>query len=151
MPEQKETRWDSKTPPRKPGSSCPKNKGGTPPPPQNTKNGVCQRKCEKEYGGENVLEPLNSGIVIAGKRYGGITVVDRKGGTVAVIRDGKLNESDGYHVVLEAYTKDLKNNTTEELVTELRKREGVETTVADPYQDVEVKASGPAIILVVTD
>jgi len=40
---------------------------------------------------------------------------------------------------------------TEELVKELSKREGVETTIAEPYEDVEVTINGPAIVLVVID
>ena len=38
-----------------------------------------------------------------------------------------------------------------ELVDELRKREGVETHIAGPYQDVTVSVNGPAIVLVVID
>lgn len=40
---------------------------------------------------------------------------------------------------------------TKDLVSELQRREGIESTIAEPYQDVEVKASGPAIVLVVMD
>ena len=45
----------------------------------------------------------------------------------------------------------LENISTADLVTELRKREGVETTVAEPYRDATVSANGPALVLVVTD
>lgn len=38
-----------------------------------------------------------------------------------------------------------------ELVWELEKRFGVEKITAKPYQDVEIKVNGPAIILIVTD
>ncbi len=38
-----------------------------------------------------------------------------------------------------------------DLVRELQTREGVETTIAEPYQDAEVKVNGPAIVLVVID
>ena len=38
-----------------------------------------------------------------------------------------------------------------ELVDELRKREGVETHIAEPYQDVTVSINGPAVVLVVID
>lgn len=37
------------------------------------------------------------------------------------------------------------------LVDELRKREGVETHIAEPYQDVTVSVNGPAVVLVVID
>lgn len=37
------------------------------------------------------------------------------------------------------------------LVDELRKREGVETHIAEPYQDVTVPVNGPAVVLVVID
>lgn len=40
---------------------------------------------------------------------------------------------------------------TAELVNELRRRAGVDTTVAEPYQDVNIKVNGPAVVLVVTD
>lgn len=45
----------------------------------------------------------------------------------------------------------LENVPTANLITELRKREGVETTIVEPYQDAEVSVSGPALVLVVTD
>ena len=45
----------------------------------------------------------------------------------------------------------LENVPTANLITELRKREGVETTIAEPYQDAEVSVNGPALALVVTD
>ena len=40
---------------------------------------------------------------------------------------------------------------TKEIVEELKRREGVETKTAEPYQDVTVQVNGPAIVLVVTD
>ena len=40
---------------------------------------------------------------------------------------------------------------TFDLVDELRKREGVETHIAEPYQDVTVSVNGPAVVLVVID
>lgn len=46
---------------------------------------------------------------------------------------------------------ELKDIPTKSLVDELRSREGVETTIAEPYEDVTVSANGPAIVLVVID
>lgn len=46
---------------------------------------------------------------------------------------------------------DLATVATAELVNELKKREGVETKIAEPYEDVEVSANGPATILIVID
>ena len=46
---------------------------------------------------------------------------------------------------------ELKNVSTKELIDELRNREGVETTIAEPYEDVTVSTNGPAIVLVVID
>ena len=46
---------------------------------------------------------------------------------------------------------DLSCYATCDLVRELQTREGVETTIAEPYQDAEVKVNGPAIVLVVID
>ena len=40
---------------------------------------------------------------------------------------------------------------TKDLVEELLKREGVEATIVEPYRDDEIVASGPSIVLVVTD
>ena len=45
----------------------------------------------------------------------------------------------------------LKDCTTEELVNELVTREGVETTIAAPYEDVVVAANGSAMILKIID
>lgn len=41
--------------------------------------------------------------------------------------------------------------TTEQLVNELKKREGVETKIAEPYQDIELSVNGPAVVLVIKD
>lgn len=46
---------------------------------------------------------------------------------------------------------DLTNVTTAALVEELKMREGVETHIAEPYADLEVKINGPAIVIVVID
>lgn len=46
---------------------------------------------------------------------------------------------------------DLAKAKTCELVSELRKREGVSVTMAEPHEDVSVIVNGPAIVLVVTD
>lgn len=40
---------------------------------------------------------------------------------------------------------------TRELVEELRQREGVEVTIAEPHKDTEIKVNGSAIVLVVID
>lgn len=45
----------------------------------------------------------------------------------------------------------LDGTRTSELVEELKKRDGVETTIAEPHQDISVKVNGPAIVLVVID
>ena len=46
---------------------------------------------------------------------------------------------------------DISNVLTKDLVEELSKRIGVETTIAEPYQDVQIKVNGPAIVMVVID
>lgn len=46
---------------------------------------------------------------------------------------------------------ELEQVPTKYLVEELRRREGVETKIAEPYEDVTVSVNGPAIVLVVTD
>lgn len=45
----------------------------------------------------------------------------------------------------------LKEIKTCELVEELKTREGVEVHLAEPYEDLEVKVNGPAIVFVVID
>ena len=51
----------------------------------------------------------------------------------------------------DAAAAELKHFATCDLVFELERREGVETHVAEPYQDLAVSVNGPAIVLVVTD
>ena len=46
---------------------------------------------------------------------------------------------------------DLKSVKTCDLVLELQLREGVDTTIAEPHEDVTIPVSGPAIVLVITD
>lgn len=46
---------------------------------------------------------------------------------------------------------DISNVPTAELVRELSRREGVEEKIAEPYQDMQIKVNGPAIVLVVID
>lgn len=46
---------------------------------------------------------------------------------------------------------ELRNYKTCELVEELKKREGVETHVAEPYEDVSVQVNGPAVVFVIID
>lgn len=48
----------------------------------------------------------------------------------------------------EMVIEDLK---TCELVEELKKREGVEAHIAEPYENLTITTNGPAIVLVVTD
>jgi hypothetical protein len=45
----------------------------------------------------------------------------------------------------------LENFPTKALVEELKKREGVETQIAEPYQDLSVSVNGPAIVLTIID
>ena len=47
--------------------------------------------------------------------------------------------------------KTLDNITTCELVQELEKREGVQKTTAEPYQNISINIDGPAVVLVITD
>ncbi|WP_141639515.1 BC1881 family protein [Clostridium novyi] len=45
----------------------------------------------------------------------------------------------------------IKNIDTKDLVDELIKREGVKVTIAEPYENKDIKVNGPAIVLVVID
>lgn len=45
----------------------------------------------------------------------------------------------------------LETISTCELVRELKTREGVETHIAEPYQDVTVSVNGPAVVLAIID
>ena len=40
---------------------------------------------------------------------------------------------------------------TSDLLKELQTREGVEITMAEPYEDMKVNVNGPATVLVVID
>ena len=46
---------------------------------------------------------------------------------------------------------DISRISTKELVDELSRRDGVEATTAEPYQDIRVEINGPAIVLVIID
>lgn len=46
---------------------------------------------------------------------------------------------------------DLKNIPTKELVEELSGREGVEKITAEPYEELNIPVSGPAVVMVVID
>lgn len=45
----------------------------------------------------------------------------------------------------------LKDFSTEQLVNELAARDGVDTTIAEPYENIVVTVNGPAIVLKITD
>jgi len=45
----------------------------------------------------------------------------------------------------------LTDVTTKDLVNELRKREGVDTSIVAPYAELTVKAEGPAVVMVIID
>lgn len=45
----------------------------------------------------------------------------------------------------------LKEINTKELVEELKKREGVDTKIAEPYSEAVISLCGPATVLVVID
>lgn len=45
----------------------------------------------------------------------------------------------------------IKDFKTCELVEELKKREGVEAHLAEPYKDLEISVNDPAVVLVVID
>lgn len=47
--------------------------------------------------------------------------------------------------------KHLNEYTTKELVEELKKREGVSTAIAGPYENKVTDVEGPAIVLTVID
>lgn len=47
--------------------------------------------------------------------------------------------------------KGIEEFKTCELVEELKKREGVEAHLAEPYMDFELKINGPAVVLVIID
>lgn len=46
---------------------------------------------------------------------------------------------------------DLTKISTEMLVKELEKREGVKKETAEPHQNLKIEICGPAVILMVTD
>lgn len=46
---------------------------------------------------------------------------------------------------------DLEKNSTEQLVEELKKREGVNATIVEPYEIKTLEIEGSAIVLTVID
>lgn len=46
---------------------------------------------------------------------------------------------------------ELEDIKTCDLVDELKRREGVDSYLAEPHKDFELKLSGPAVVLVVID
>ena len=62
-----------------------------------------------------------------------------------------MNDNKKPSTPMEEERWELKNVPKAQLVAELSNREGVEATIAEPYQDAEVKVNGPAIVLVVID
>lgn len=45
----------------------------------------------------------------------------------------------------------LSEASTKELMEELCKRDGVEKTIAEPYQEKQIRINGPAIVLMIID
>ena len=62
-----------------------------------------------------------------------------------------MNDNKKRSTPVEEERWELKNVPTAQLVAELSNRDGVEATIAEPYQDAEVKVHGPALVLVVID
>ena len=46
---------------------------------------------------------------------------------------------------------DFSEVSTKDLAEELSHRSGVEKKTAEPYQDLEIKVNGPAVVLVIID
>lgn len=46
---------------------------------------------------------------------------------------------------------ELSSTKTHELVEELKKRDGVEVHLAEPYEKKSIEVEGPAIVLVIID
>ncbi|RJE90692.1 BC1881 family protein [Paenibacillus sp. 1011MAR3C5] len=62
----------------------------------------------------------------------------RRRGPYALINDG------GERVTLAEYS-------TKELTKELAKREGVQTAMVEPYENVSINLNGPAIVVINVD
>ncbi len=105
---------------------------------------------------EAVLDELNAVVSAVLNRL--IAIADKRN----VVRDdlircwGKLFStmaeiSTFKNFMCSAQNQDLCDESTSSLVNELKNRDGVETYIAEPYADVEVKVNGPAVVLVVID
>lgn len=81
--------------------------------------------------------------------YTEILVTDDEGYLLASITDDSVIRSKDCEII--CIPAKSKKAETCELVEELKKREGVETHIARPCEDMTVKANGPATVLVVTD
>ncbi len=78
-----------------------------------------------------------------------IQIVTDDGELIASITDDDIIGKSGYKV--ECVPAGLEKIKTCRLVEELKKRDGVETHIAEPYKDLEVNVNGPTVVLVVTD
>ncbi len=86
---------------------------------------------------------------IGEKEYSEILVTDSEDHLLASITDEDIIAEKDCKVV--CVPVGLEKIETCKLVEELKKREGVETHIAEPYKDLAVNVNGPAVVLVVTD
>lgn len=81
--------------------------------------------------------------------YTEILVTDDEGYLLACITDNSVIGSKDCEII--CMPAKSKKAETCELVEELKKREGVDAHIAEPYKDLTVSVNGPATVLVVTD
>lgn len=86
---------------------------------------------------------------IGEKEYSEILVTDSENRLLASITDEDIIAEKDCKVV--RVPAGLEKIETYGLVEELKKREGVDAHIAEPYKDLTVSVNGPAVVLVVTD
>ncbi len=86
---------------------------------------------------------------IGEKEYSEILVTDSENHLLASIADEDIIAEKDCKVV--CVPTGLEKIETCRLVEELKKREGVDAHIAEPYKDFAVSVNGSAVVLVVTD
>lgn len=89
-------------------------------------------------------------MTIKNTLYDSIVVKNKDGNVIATISDEKISFLDG-ECTVDVKCANLENYPTCQMVEELCRREGVEKTIASPYERATVSVDGPATVLVVTD
>ena len=112
-----------------------------------------KRDIPEERGGQRLKYDIDKVMLLARAGMTEAEICQRMGGMpLDTLRKAMLElEQRALSALRPVSREQLSEFKTCDLVDELRKREGVETHIAEPYQDVTVSVNGPAVVLVVID